>query len=274
VSPALAIAQRPGDRPGQGVSQAARVSLLASEPGVVGPAGAVGRAGHGALLLWALVAMELPLGGKPSVETGWRAALQASSACGAGLPGELGVGSLRPRVPGSDPGPAAALGVGAGPAAPGAVQGQGQSRDPVDGSPQGSDFGKPFAAEVVFEGQPQGVEGLVVVQDPLALSDVGSHPPGLGAHRPAPLAHLRPFGVPQEGGCFHLPGDPQTLPVARLRCGPRFQLLFRAVGLGRCACPRGCSGHGRGEGEREDVLLWSCLPRGVGDTPAGTRSRL
>lgn len=63
-------------------------------------------------------------------------------------------------------------------------QGHGKEGDAVNGPAQSGDLGEPLAPQVVLEGQSKGVEGLVVVQDPLALTDVGSHSPGLGAHRP------------------------------------------------------------------------------------------
>lgn len=62
----------------------------------------------------------------------------------------------------------------------------------MNGSAQSGDFGEALAAQVMLEGQAQGVEGLVVVQDPLALANIGSHAPGFGAHHPG-LAPLLDF---------------------------------------------------------------------------------
>lgn len=245
MSPALAVAQLPGARPGWGIGQ----SLLG------GPAALTGGAGHPPVLLRALGVMELPLSGKPSAERGRR----APCPCRTGLPGQRGAAAPHPRLLRREPGPGAALGVGTGPAAAGAAQGQRQGRDPVDGSPEGCDFRKPFAAEVVPEGQPQGVEGLVVVQNPLTLSDVGSHPPGLGARWSAPLPHLHPFRVPPAGVCFPALGHPQTRPAARLG---RFQLLLGAVGLWPRPFPQGSPGHGSGRGSGRGAAVLLILPAG------------
>lgn len=178
---ALQPARLPGERCKRDGLRVACVLLLA-------PHGVKHRAGCWAILLQALVAMELALGGI--------AAITHST------------GGHEAAVPHSLP---AALGVGAGPA----VQGQGQSGDAVDGSPEGGDFGEPLASKVVLKDQPQGVEGLVVVQDPLALPHVGCHPPGLGARRPAPLPHLHLLGVPQAGSCIPPLRNPHLLPAAR-----------------------------------------------------------
>lgn len=63
-----------------------------------------------------------------------------------------------------------------------AVQEDGEGRDPVDGSLQGCNLREPFSAQVMVQSDAQSVEGLVVVQDTLALTNVSSHSPSFGAN--------------------------------------------------------------------------------------------
>lgn len=65
-----------------------------------------------------------------------------------------------------------------------------ESRDAVDCPLQCCNFRKPFATEVMVQGNTQGIEGLVVVHDTFSLTDIGSHTSSFRADGSIPLLCL------------------------------------------------------------------------------------
>ena len=140
----------------------------------------------------------------------------------------------------------------------GAPRGAGLARRKTDSeamrlmaAPQRGDLGQPLAAQVVAQGGAQGVEGLVVVQDALALAHVSRHAPGLRACGPAPASsprlrlfaprprpastrsnpHRRAVATPS---CLHLRRCPPVPGRARLPPPPR---LRARTPSGCCSAP-------------------------------------
>lgn len=86
-----------------------------------------------------------------------------------------------------------------------AVEKDGERGDAVDSSLQGCNLGQPFSTQVMVQSDAQGVKGLVVVQDTLALTDIGSHSSSFGANGSIALLGVSFLSVVARlKGCLHI----------------------------------------------------------------------
>lgn len=70
----------------------------------------------------------------------------------------------------------------------------------VDGTAESGDLGETLSIKVMLEDSAQGIEGLVVVQDALPLSDISGDSPCFGPLGPStPLSHFEALRVTEAG---------------------------------------------------------------------------